>query len=473
MRKTKIIATLGPSTDAPGMLEGILEAGANVLRFNMSHGDHEQHAARMKKVREVCDRLGKPTATLLDTKGPEIRTGEFEKPVELQDGQKYTLTTRAVKGDKDICPINCEELPRDVKPGQRILIDDGLVEMRVESIDDTEIFCTVLNGGTVTTKKGVNCPEAKLSMPYLSERDKADLAFGKTQNFDYIAASFVRRAEDVRMMRNELIRIGWSGVRIIAKIENAEGIANIDEILEAADGIMVARGDMGVEIALEEIPSVQKTLIKKALSNGKQVVTATQMLESMISHPRPTRAEVTDVANAIYDGTAAIMLSGETAAGKYPIEAVKTMARIAERTEKDINYEERFRNLPHEICGNITTAISHSTVMTAYDLDAAAIVTVTESGWTARMVSRYRPQCPVIAGTPNPRVWRQMNMFFGVVPMLIEEKTDSDDLFRTVIDLAKNSGIVKNGEKVVFTAGLPLGKTGNTNILRVEELRID
>ena len=473
MRKTKIIATLGPSTDAQNVLEGIVEAGANVLRFNMSHGDHAQHADRMKAVCEVRDRLHLPIATLLDTRGPEIRTGDFEQPVELADGQKYTLTTRKVAGNDGICSVTYADLPSDVKAGQRILIDDGLVEMTVDAVVGTEIVCTVVNGGQVKSHKGVNCPGVNFSMPYLSESDKADLAFGKEQEFDYIAASFVRRAQDVRDLRAELERIGWSGVRIIAKIENTEGVENMDAIIAEADGIMVARGDMGVEIAIEEIPVIQKELIKKTVSEGKQVITATQMLESMMQHPRPTRAEVTDVANAIYDGTSAIMLSGETAAGKYPIEAVQTMSRIAERTEADIDYIKRFHNLPHEICGNITTAISHSTVMTAHDLGSSAIVTVTESGFTARMVSRYRPLCPIVAGTPSKRVWRQLNMLFGVAPQLIEEKKTTDELFQSAIDMAEKSGIVKDGDTVVITAGIPLGKSGNTNLLKVQEIHMD
>lgn len=470
MRKTKIIATLGPSTDAEGVLRGIIEAGADVIRFNMSHGDHAQHAARMELLKSIRKEMGLPIATLMDTKGPEIRTGVFPEPVELTEGQKYTLTTRQLEGNIGICSISYAGLPDDVKPGQRILIDDGLVEMTVDAIVDTEIICTVLNSGRVSSNKGINCPGVHFSMPYISDRDRADLKFGMEQDFDYIAASFVRSAEDIAKLRAELDKIGWKGVKIIAKIENAEGVDNIDAIIEASDAVMVARGDMGVEIQLEEIPAIQKDMIKKTIQAGRQVVTATQMLESMIKNPRPTRAEVTDIANAIYDGTSAIMLSGETAAGKYPIEAVQTMSKIAETTENNINYEHRFHNMQIGDNRNITTAISHATVMTAHDLGSSAIVTVTESGWTARMVSRFRPKCHIIAGTPNERVWRQMNLSWGVYPVHMDEKTSTTELMQAAVDIAKRTGIVKLGDTVVITAGVPLGETGNTNLLKVSEI---
>jgi len=470
MRKTKIIATLGPATDTEGVLQSILEAGADVIRFNMSHGDYEQHAERMADLRSISEKLGRPIATVMDTKGPEIRTGRFKEPVVLKEGQKYTLTTRPVEGNDGICAISYTGLPEDVSIGQRILIDDGLVEMTVDAVVETEIICTVLNTGKVSSNKGINCPGLHFSMPYISSRDRADLQFGKEQDFEYIAASFVRSADDVTKLRTELDKIGWTTVKIISKIENAEGVSNIDEIIQCSDGIMVARGDMGVEIPLEELPAIQKEIIRKTVEKGKQVITATQMLESMINNPRPTRAEVTDIANAIYDGTSAIMLSGETAAGKYPIEAVKTMAKIAESTESDIDYKQIFHDIKDRAYKNITTAISHATVMTAHDLNLAAIVTVTESGWTARMVSRFRPVCPIIAGTPNKRVWRQMNLSWGVVPVCVDEQSSATELFDAAALAAKQSGLVKSGDTIVITAGVPLGETGNTNLIKVQEV---
>lgn len=470
MRKTKIIATLGPSTDKEGVLEQIIRAGADVIRFNMSHGDHAQHAERMTALRKVSERLGLPIAAIMDTKGPEIRTGSFAEPVVLKEGQKYTLTTRQVDGNDGICSISYDGLPRDVKAGQRILIDDGLVGMTVDAVVDTEIICTVHNSGRVSSNKGINCPGMHFSMPYVSDRDRADLKFGKEMDFEYIAASFVRSADDIAKLRAELDKIGWTKVRIISKIENAEGVKNIEEIIACSDAIMVARGDMGVEIALEELPAIQKDIIKKTILKGRQVITATQMLESMIGNPRPTRAEVTDIANAIYDGTSTIMLSGETAAGKYPVEAVKTMAKIAESTEQCIDYRKRFHEIKTSAYEDITTAISHATVMTAHDLNVSAIVTVTESGWTARMVSRFRPECPIIAGTSHTTVWRQMNLSWGVTPVKIEEKDDTTELFNAAAEAAMQSGLVKSGETVVITAGVPLGETGNTNLIKVQEV---
>ena len=470
MKKTKIIATLGPSTDKEGVLRGILEAGVDVVRFNMSHGDYAEHAGRMAQVKALREELGLPIAALLDTKGPEIRTGNFAEPVVLEEGQKFTLYTNDHPGDKDGCYITYAGLPRDVSIGQRILIDDGLVGMVVDSITDNEIRCTVQNGGKVSSHKGINCPETHFSMPYLSDKDRDDLSFGKEQGFDYIAASFVRCADDVRCLRYELDRIGWKSVKVISKIENAEGVANMDEIIALSDGIMVARGDMGVEIALEEIPVVQKQLIKKTVSVGKVVVTATQMLDSMIYNPRPTRAEATDVANAIYDGTTAIMLSGETAAGKYPVETVRTMASIAKRTESDIDYLKRFHNMQNIGDRTTTTAISHATVMTAQEIGAAAIVTLTESGFTARMVSRFMPRCLIIATTPNEGVCRQMNLLWGVMPMLVPEKNNTDELFAAAVEAAVKHDAIKRGDRLVLTAGLPLGSSGSTNMIKVQDV---
>jgi len=467
MRKTKIVATLGPATDGEGILKELLLAGVNVVRFNMSHGDYETHKARFEAVRKTAKELDKIIGILMDTKGPEIRTGLFDGKVEIEGGSRYTLTTRDVMGNEGICSITYKDLPGEISEGQRVLIDDGKIEMKVVKVVDTEIICDVINGGTISSNKGINCPGLHLMMPYVSERDKADLRFGKEMGFDFIAASFARSAQDINILREELKLIGWNDVRIIAKIENAEGVRNIDEIIEAADGVMVARGDMGVEIDLEEIPILQKMIIKKTVSAGKQVITATQMLESMVKNPRPTRAETTDVANAIYDGTSAIMLSGETAAGSWPVEAVRTMAAIAERTEKDIDYDGRFFKIVKHY-GDITAAISHSTVLTANDLGAKAIVTVTKKGFTARMLSRFRPMCPIIGCSPDEKVCYQMSMSWGVYPALAEEVETTDELFGVAVDAALESGFVESGDKIVITAGVPIGKSGTTNLIKVE-----
>ena len=472
MRKTKIICTVGPATDQAGVLEKMMRAGMNVARFNFSHGDYDSHRARFDAVVETREKLGLPVATMLDTKGPEIRLGTFKdhKPVEIFAGETYTLTTREVVCDEKTACVSFQGLPNDVSVGTRILINDGLVAMVVRQITETDMLCEVTDGGVLSDHKGVNVPGVALSMPYLSERDMSDLEFGAKLGFDYIAASFVRSAADVAYLRKFTNSLGWRGVRIIAKIENMDGVENIDEIIREADGIMVARGDMGVEIPFEQIPSIQKTLIKKAYRAGKQVITATQMLESMITNPRPTRAEITDVANAIYDGTSAIMLSGETAAGAHPVEAVETMALIAETTEGQIDYVTHFKALPHETDKNITNAISHATVTTAHDLGAKAIITVTKSGSTARMISKHRPQCMIIGCTTNRTVCRQMNMSWGVVPLMCEEKENTDELFSHAVEVAEKNGLVGKGDLVVITAGIPLGISGTTNMLKVDKL---
>ncbi len=468
MRKTKIVATLGPATDSEEILRGLLDAGMDVARFNFSHGDYEEQAARLALARAVAVEKGIPLAMLADTKGPEVRLGVFEEGrVTLTEGQKFSLVTVDCKGDAAHVSVSYAELPRDVTRGSHILLDDGLIELAVDSVSDTEIVTTVLNGGVISSRKGVNIPGAQLSMPFLSSRDRADLRFVVEQRFDFIAASFTRCAEDIKDLREELTRLDGDYIRVIAKIENAQGVANIEEILAAADGIMVARGDMGVEIPLEELPIIQKELIKKCYRMGKQVITATQMLDSMMKNPRPTRAETCDVANAIYDGTSAIMLSGETAAGKYPVEAVKTMARIALRTERDIDYKKRFRNREPDEHQNITSAISHATCTTAHDLGAAAIITVTQSGVTARGISKYRPAVPIICCSPLPHVQRQMNMSWGVSSLLTTEQKSSDELFAQAVEVSQKAGLIQDGDLVVLTAGLPLGKTGTTNMLRV------
>ena len=440
MRKTKIICTLGPSTDKEGVLRELIANGMNVARFNFSHGSHEEHLGRLEKLKALREELGKPVAALLDTKGPEIRLKDFKNGVEnLVAGQTFTLTTRDVEGTNEICSITYKDLPMDVEPNGTIMLDDGLIKLQIQTVNDTDIVCTVLNNGKIKNKKGVNVPGVHLSMPYMSQRDKDDIIFGIQQGYDFIAASFVRTAQDVYDIRNLLNQYD-SNIRIIAKIENAEGVGNIDDILRVSDGIMVARGDMGVEIPLEDVPVLQKMIIKKVYNAGKQVITATQMLESMIKNPRPTRAEATDVANAIYDGTSAIMLSGETAAGQYPVEAVRTTARIAERTEQDIDYIKRFKLREVETNPDVTTAISHATCTTAHDLGAAAIITVTKSGKTARMISKFRPNCPIIGFSTEARVCRQLNLSWGVTPLLIEEKASTDDLFNHAVDSAEIRG---------------------------------
>ena len=469
MRKTKIICTIGPASESPDKLEELMKAGMNVARFNFSHGDHEEQRKRFDNVIAIGKKLNLPVATLLDTKGPEIRLKEFANgKEELTKGQLFTLTTNDVLGDNSICSITYKGLVNDVEVGGRILIDDGLIEMKVLKITDTDIECEVINGGKVSNKKGVNVPGANLSMPFISEVDRNDIIFGAQTGFDILACSFVRRASDIIEVR-KLVEDNGGKMTIIAKIENKEGIDNLEEIMEVADGVMVARGDMGVEIPFEEVPILQKRMIKLAEAKGKHVITATQMLESMINNPRPTRAETTDVANAIYDGTTAIMLSGETAAGKYPIEAVKTMAKIAERTEQDIDYKNRMKRRDI-VKQDITTAISHATCDTAMDLDAKAIITVTISGFTANMVSRYKPNCPIIACSTSAQVCRQMNLCWGVTPIGILQEDTADHLFMTAIETTKREGLIESGDTVVLTAGVPLGVSGKTNMIRVIEV---
>ena len=477
MRKTKIICTLGPATDDEDVLRRMILAGMNVARFNFSHGDHSAHLARLTELRKIRDELNLPVAALLDTKGPEIRLGVFEDPngVVLEPGQTFTLTTRECPGTKERAYVNYEGLPADVKKGVRLLINDGLISLTVDKVSDAEIVCTVVDGGKLTDRKGVNVPGVSLRMPYLSARDMSDLQFGKENDYDFIAASFVRNATDVNILRNYCDAIGLRHVKIIAKIENAEGVSNIDSIIAASDGIMVARGDMGVEISFEQIPAIQKMIIKKVYEAGKIVVTATQMLESMITNPRPTRAEITDVANAIYDGTSAIMLSGESAVGKHPVEAVKTMDLIARTAEEDIDYVRRFQNLRPDASEfkDITSAIGHATVTTATanDLSASAIITVTKSGTTARMISKFRPQTMIIGATISEKAWRQLNLSWGVLPVMCEIKNNSDELFDHAVDVSLRCGAIKHGDTVVISAGVPLGISGTTNMLKVHEVK--
>ena len=469
LRKTKIICTIGPSSESEEKLKELMLAGMDVARFNMSHGTHEEHKIKCDRVRNIAEELGLPIATMLDTKGPEIRLCDIEGyKTDLVKGQKFTLTTKDILGNNEIVSITYKNLIHDVSVGKTILLDDGLIELLITEITDTDIICEVQNGGPISNHKGVNVPGVILSMPYISETDEADIIFGIQTGFDFIAASFARSREDIMQIKS-LANAYGSNIKIIAKIENMQGIENVEEILEASDGIMVARGDMGVEIPMEEVPVLQKSLIKKAVTRGKYVITATQMLDSMIKNPRPTRAETTDVANAIYDGTTAIMLSGESAAGLYPIEAVKTMVKIAVRAEDDIDYVSRMKKT--EIAGSdITTAISHACCNTAIELNAAAIISITMSGFTAGMVSRYKPNCPIIGCAITKDVCRQLNLMWGVKPVLIGRKNTAEELFDAAIAISLEKGLLKKGDVVVLTAGMPLGVSGKTNMIRVIEV---
>jgi len=469
MRKTKIVATLGPSTDNPDVLRTMISSGLDVARFNFSHGDHEGHKKRVDNLRKLCAETGSTVALLADTKGPEIRLNTFQGgKAELITGSTFILTSDTITGDASRASITYPGLPREVSPGARILLDDGLIELVVEAVSGIGITTRVLNGGMISDRKGVNVPDVCLDIPYISAKDRSDLRFFVEQGFDLIAASFVRSSDDVNEIRDELHRIdSRNKIRIISKIENAQGVRNADSILSVSDGLMVARGDLGVELAYEELPIIQKDLINKALSQGKQVITATQMLESMINKPRPTRAETSDVANAIFDGTSAIMLSGETAMGKYPVESFAAMVRIAERIERDIDYHLRFQRGEYKSETSITNAISHATVTTSHDLHTAAILTVTMSGDTARNVAKFRPCCPIIACTPDPVVQRQLKLVWGVIPLLTREESDTTTLFNQAAEAALDGGYISNGDLVVLTAGVPVGRSGKTNLLKV------
>lgn len=472
MRKTKIICTIGPASDNEEKLKELMLAGMNVARFNFSHGTHKEQLVKYNRVLEARKELGLPVATLLDTKGPEIRLRDFVGgKAELKAGQLFTLTTDEVEGTAEKASISYKNLKNDISIGTTILIDDGLIEMTVEEIQGADIRCRVINGGFVSNHKGVNVPGAILSMPYISETDREDIIFGIEHGFDFLAASFARSKEDILEVRKILDERG-SRMQIIAKIENMQGINNLEEILAVSDGIMVARGDMGVEVAMEEVPILQKKMIKMAVAQGKHVITATQMLESMIKNPRPTRAEATDIANAIYDGTTAIMLSGESAAGLYPVEAVKTMAKIAERAEQDIDYRARMQRIQSIVSGkqDITTAISYATCSVATDLKAAAIITVTMSGFTANMIARYKPGCLVIGCTLDEKVCRQLNLLWGVRPIMIRKEQTTDALFEEAVFKSKQAGLIKTGDTVVITAGVPLGVAGKTDMIHVVEV---
>ncbi|SHJ54591.1 pyruvate kinase [Desulfofundulus thermosubterraneus] len=467
MRRTKIICTIGPACEKVETLMEMMRAGMNIARLNFSHGTHEEHARRIANIREAAGRVGKNIAILLDTKGPEIRLGYLEKePVVLKAGQRVVLTTENIKGTPERLPITYAGLPRDVAPGNTVLIADGLIELRVINSNGHEVECEVVHGGELTSQKGVNLPGVPVNLPAITEQDIRDIKFGIEQELDFIAASFIRRASDVLAIRCILEEHG-ADMDIIAKIESKEGVENLDEIIKVADGIMVARGDLGVGLPVEEVPLIQKTIIEKCNLAGKPVITATQMLESMIHNPRPTRAEASDVANAILDGTDAIMLSGETAAGHYPVEAVKTMARIASRVERALPYEEILQRRGRALARTVTDAISHATCTTAQDLGAAAIITSTETGYTAKMVSKYRPRAPIIAVTPVARVLRKLALVWGVQPLLVGRTRDTDSMIASAIEASLAADLIKPGDLVIITAGVPVGVHGTTNLLKV------
>ncbi len=472
MKRTKMVCTIGPASDSPEVLEQLMKSGLNVCRLNFSHGTHEGHQKTIDNIKSVRDRLDLPIGIMLDTKGPEIRLGDFKDgPVSLEYGDIFTLTTREILGDKDIVSISYKDLPNDIKAGSIILIDDGLVELEVTQVKDgTEIVCKALNTGEISNHKGVNVPNVKLNLPSITEKDVDDILFGIKNEVDFIAPSFIRKADDVIQIRKILEENNAEDIEIISKIENQEGIDNIDEIVDASDGIMVARGDMGVEIRTEEIPLVQKTLIRKANAKGKSVITATQMLDSMIRNPRPTRAEVTDVANAILDGTGAIMLSGESAAGKYPVRAVETMHNIAVATEESENYKEMFSEKLAEDEITVTNAISRSTCTTATELKASAIITATSSGHTSKAISKFRPKMPIIAATTKKSVMRKLSLTWGVYPVLSPYSNSTDDVIDFSINSAIDKGYVHQGDLVVVTAGVPVGLSGSTNLLKVHTI---
>lgn len=471
MRKTKIVCTIGPSSESLENTKKLIMAGMNVARLNFSHGDFEEHGNRIKNIRQACEELNKTVAILLDTKGPEIRTGKLEvEPIELVQDEYITLTTEEILGDKNRLSITYKELPQDVQVGSTILIDDGLIGLTVVEIQGTEIRCRIVNGGTIKSKKGVNVPGVAISLPGITEKDANDIIFGIEQGIDFIAASFVRKASDVLEIRELLKKHNGEHIQIISKIENQQGVDNLDEILEVSDGLMVARGDLGVEIPAEEVPLVQKRMIEKCNLAGKPVITATQMLDSMQRNPRPTRAEASDVANAIFDGTDAIMLSGETAAGKYPVESVLTMSRIAEKAESALNYREMFLKQRIAQDTSVTEAISQSVAISALDLNAKAIISSTESGQTARMVSKYRPAAPIVAVTTQDRTLRRLALTWGVTPVKGEQASSTDEMFDYALQGGVKSGLVKEGDLVVITAGVPLGRSGSTNLLKVDQI---
>ena len=471
MKKTKIVATIGPASESEEILRALFESGVNVCRLNFSHGNHEEHQVRIDTIKKVREEMGLPIGLMLDTKGPEIRLGDFrDGRIVLNQGDHFTLTTRDILGDNSIVNISYEELPKDVKVGNMILIDDGLVELEVLEIKDTEIECIALNNGELSNHKGVNVPHVEINLPAITEKDKGDIIFGIKNDIDFIAASFIRKAEDVTNIRKIIEENDGEHIHIISKIENQQGVDNIEEILKASDGMMVARGDLGVEIETEIMPLVQKDLIKRCNNHGKPVITATQMLDSMMRNPRPTRAEVTDVANAIFDGTSAIMLSGETAAGKYPVDSVKTMYKIAVKTEGALDYENILKTRADGSETTTTNAISRATCYTAHDLKAAAIVTATSSGHTSKAISKFKPKTPIIAATNSERVMRRLSLVWGVYPVLAPMSATTDEVVSNSVEAAVKGGYISEGDLIVITAGVPVGISGTTNLIKVHTI---
>ena len=467
---TKIVATLGPASNKTEVIELLANAGMNVVRINFSHGDYKTHGEIIKAVKTVREKLKIPLPILLDTKGPEIRIGRFalDKKVYLAQGNKFILTTNNIDGDEKHVSVTYKDLPKDLKKGGRVLIDDGLIELKVLDLTETDIICEVINSGFLGSCKGINIPDVYVNLPSLTEKDEKDILFGIENGIDFIAASFIRTAEDVVKIKEILKNNHGEYIKVIAKIECRDGVNNIDSILEVSDGIMVARGDLGVEIPPEEVPLVQKLLIKKANEKGKEVITATQMLESMVNNLRPTRAEANDVANSIIDGSSAIMLSGETAQGKYPVESVKMMARIAYKTESSVDYHKEFLGSYKNFRSNITNSISFATCTIARDLKVACIATVTNSGFTARMLSKFRPVCPILAITPNEHVWRQLSLTWGCLPILSDKININDGTFSIAVEKSMETGLAKSGDAIVIAAGIPVGVSGATNTLKVQ-----
>ncbi|MBS4021424.1 MAG: pyruvate kinase [Dethiobacter sp.] len=467
MRRTKIVCTLGPASSSVEILKQLIASGMNVARLNFSHGTHEEQAVTMNAARKAAREMKSDIALMLDTKGPEIRIGSFkEKKVVLTEGDQFTLNTGKLEGSVHAVSVNYPDIVRDVEPGMKILLDDGLVVLEVLSVKESDVICRVVTGGELSGRKGVNIPGAQLNLPAVSEKDCDDIIFAIRNDFDFIAASFVRKASDILAIR-AILEQHHSNILIIAKIESQEGVDNLEQILEVADGVMVARGDLGVEIPTEDVPLVQKLIISRCNSLGKPVITATQMLDSMIRNPRPTRAEASDVANAIFDGTDAVMLSGETAVGRYPIDAVRTMARIAERTETALHYAQMLESFEPPAERSVTDAISYATCYAAQELGAAAIITATQSGHTARMVSKYKPKARIIAVTPREQVARILALTWGVFPVLCRPTTSTDEMFNSAVEASLDSGYIKNGDLVIITAGVPVGVSGTTNLLRV------
>ena len=471
MRKTKVICTLGPAVDHEATLRQLILSGMNAARFNFSHGTHESHLETLNKLKKVRDELGVPVATILDTKGPEIRIKTFaDGPVTLEEGGEFILTTREVAGDAHCVSVTYDRLHSELQPGCRILLDDGLIELAVDHISGQDIHCRVVTGGVLSNNKSINIPDVPILLPALTDKDRADIRFAAEHGFDFIAASFIRKAKDVRDIRKELKRWGGEEIRVIAKIESREGVDHLNEIIAEADGIMVARGDLGVEIPAHEVPILQKQMITKSIRAGKPVIIATQMLDSMIRNPRPTRAEISDVANAVFDGASCLMLSGETASGKYPLEALRTMVDTIESAEGSIHYWNRFQKLTFTAGQSINDAITHTCCLTAMDLNAKAILAASSSGSTARMIARFRPACPIIVLTYTERVRRQLSISWGARAYLIHDTESTDELFDLAVERAVGEGVVAPGDTVVITAGVPMGTVGSTNLIKAQKV---